>query len=433
VNHNIQIEIILKYLINEKRLLNKTVYIFGMNGYAKIIVDTLRSFGITVKAIVDNNINKCGKIFMNINVAIPEDVLIPYDENSLILIASKYYYEMKKQLEIMGYDEQKHLLKLLDASMLCSPDFMSDDLFLSQINSAKNGMELYKELQEKYSGPIPVFLAPVSSIGDIFLLGLYFNKYIEKQAIKSYIFVVPGKAGARIAETYGISNIEIITKDQADALINFRMLMGRNNAEILILHSGYLHQRIICNIAMYEKMTWLDNYKRFLFGLDENELYTKRKVNVNKSEIYKVLSMMNLEMGKTVILAPYAQTMTELSISFWSKLAEKLKECGYSVCTNVAGEEKPIPNTIPLYLSLDGADFVVEYAGYFIGLRSGFCDVISMAKCKKIILYSNEVFECIKVIDFYSLNKMGLCKDAIEIEVSYNEDNDISMILSNLI
>ena len=73
----------------------------------------------------------------------------------------------------------------------------------------------------------------------------------------------------------------------------------------------------------------------------------------------------------------------------------------------------------------------VEKAGIFIGVRSGFCDVISASKAKKIILYDAENrFYNSSAFEYFSLNHMGLCRDAIEIEYRYLKlDETISKII----
>jgi hypothetical protein len=63
----------------------------------------------------------------------------------------------------------------------------------------------------------------------------------------------------------------------------------------------------------------------------------------------------------------------------------------------------------------------MDAAGYFIGVRSGLCDVISTSSCKKVILYEKDgLFYKASQYEYFSLEKMGLCNDAIEIE--YRDD-----------
>ena len=63
--------------------------------------------------------------------------------------------------------------------------------------------------------------------------------------------------------------------------------------------------------------------------------------------------------------------------------------------------------------------FIIR-AGIFIWVRSGLCDVASGADAKKIILYdAGDRFYNSSAFEYFSLNHMGLCSDAIEIEYQY--------------
>ena len=99
-------------------------------------------------------------------------------------------------------------------------------------------------------------------------------------------------------------------------------------------------------------------------------------------------------------------------------IAEKLKNRGYVVCTNCGSPaELPINGTIPLRFGFDISVPVLEKCGYFVGIRSGFCDIISSADCKKIIVYQPYLFWGSGTnYDYFSLNKIGFCGDAIELE-----------------
>ena len=91
---------------------------------------------------------------------------------------------------------------------------------------------------------------------------------------------------------------------------------------------------------------------------------------------------------------------------------------GYEVCTNSSGATEPaVKGTIPVFFPLNTAPQWVEMAGYFIGVRSGFCDVISGARAKKVILYGScDRFFNASSYEYFNLKDMGLCEDAVEME-----------------
>ena len=59
---------------------------------------------------------------------------------------------------------------------------------------------------------------------------------------------------------------------------------------------------------------------------------------------------------------------------------------------------------------------LLEYAGYFIGLRSGFCDIVSSAKCRKVVIYPAKTAradysEHRTEIEFCGLKRMHLVEE----------------------
>ena len=64
----------------------------------------------------------------------------------------------------------------------------------------------------------------------------------------------------------------------------------------------------------------------------------------------------------------------------------------------------------------------VERAGAVIAVRSGLCEVLSSAQCRKIVLYPKKArLGAGTSRDFFSLSAMGLCSDALELECDADE------------
>ena len=74
---------------------------------------------------------------------------------------------------------------------------------------------------------------------------------------------------------------------------------------------------------------------------------------------------------------------------------------------------------------------VMEYAGLFIGVRSGLCDIIAQADCKKIILYDVTFFEGISTWrEYFSLEAFGCKGDLTEISWPVERDRLVEIINS---
>ena len=79
--------------------------------------------------------------------------------------------------------------------------------------------------------------------------------------------------------------------------------------------------------------------------------------------------------------------MTALSMKIWEDIISDYQKQKFQIFTNVAGNEKPLPGTAAISPAISEIKSVVERAGTFIGIRSGICDVLRTADCKKIALY----------------------------------------------
>ena len=88
-----------------------------------------------------------------------------------------------------------------------------------------------------------------------------------------------------------------------------------------------------------------------------------------------------------VILSPYAKSVVTLPGEYWDSVVRYYSKKGCQIYTNVTSDEKELPGTIRLEIKLSELQSVVERAGTFIGLRSGLCDVLGGADCRKIALY----------------------------------------------
>jgi hypothetical protein len=81
--------------------------------------------------------------------------------------------------------------------------------------------------------------------------------------------------------------------------------------------------------------------------------------------------------GRTVFIAKEAQSFPPLSEELWRCIEQLITEMGYDVVCN--GKWLPLDCTIPY----------IEKCGIFIGLRSGFCDLVRYCSARKFILYSS--------------------------------------------
>ena len=138
---------------------------------------------------------------------------------------------------------------------------------------------------------------------------------------------------------------------------------------------------------------------------------------------------MGFRPGRTVLLSPYANAFHSSlgETEFWGLLAQRLQERGYDVATNCAADELPIAGTIPFCVPYGELLTFLQYAGGFVGIRSGLCDIAgSTEQCSMVILYERNVGIS---MDMWSLKKMGLQRTAVELLYEGDVDGLIAQAL----
>ncbi|MDR1539164.1 MAG: hypothetical protein LBU32_14435 [Clostridiales bacterium] len=405
-------------LIRRKLLSGKRIILFGASAASKEVKRILLDNGLRPDAVIDNDKRKLGKYCFGLTVQTPEAVIEPFDDSTSILIYSaSYYKEITLQLNKMGYETDKHVFCL---------NLKGDErasLFLYTLGRMSRGWLAYLRLTLKYSRNHVLFLAPYAGTGDIYLSGLFLEQYLKSKNIKEYIFVVVSGACRKTSEIFGIENIEVLSSTIVDDIINCNRAFSLG-WRIVILNDGWMNERTQW-IRGYKGLSFDRMFRYFVFELDESVSYQLPLYLNSQREGLILLEKYRLLPGRTVVLSPYSNTLLELPDDFWKRTAERLKGLGYSVCTNSSGANEPaIEDTTLVYFPLGQAVDFMNAAGFFIGVRSGLCDIISASSCKKIVLYEKDgVFFRGSPFEYFSLKKIGLCIDALELEYSRDTES----------
>lgn len=421
----IQLEENINALDKSGALDGKNIYVFGSNEPAERIIDELEKYNYRVVSMLDNNEKKKVFSYHGVGVLLPEEILAPKDENALILIASKYFHEMSLQLEGMGYEKSciYQLLKMETGSFFS----LSDETWEQEKEKIKKGVKCLKKLRNLYGEDVRVFIFPWQAIGDIYMAARYLRAYVEKiesgQGMAlNYIITVMGNVRKKVAMTCGYDRIHVLSGEESQCLCRAVVFLGYKESRAEILQHRFVYTNRLWKLGNYKGINFDDHFRYSIFGLSED---TKPVVPYGtgivgtigalKEKSEKYMEENGLVKGKTVILSPYANTIANPSKEFWILLVEEFKKKGYIIVTNSGGEKEPaIEGTKQVLIPFDITVPVVESCGTFIGLRSGLCDFIASAKARKIIIYPDRIYVNGPVINFYSLNRMGLCDDALE-------------------
>lgn len=362
-------------LIHNGLLENKTIYLFGHCNASEELLDLLIQHGYTAAAILDNSSAKQGSLYKSVPIILPECIMGRNAENTVVLIAARAYAAMYSQLRRNGYGGA--IVKMVEYDSF-SEYSLSDETLHRMNERLLRGIDKLNKLKEKYPDCF-VVLCPFSALGDTFYIMSYLPYFLSKRGIERYVVCVVGKGCVETAEMFAAENIEMFRQSDIDEIIQAALFT--EDEDCYIFHHDRPYIVKLSKVLYVKKVSLEDIFKCGVFGLP---IDTKPYKPINLKP-YKGFD--KLKKGKSVIIAPYAKSVTNIPKDYWYEVINRYNDMGYKVFTNAVGEEETLEGTARLEIPLAQMQSAVEYAGTFIGLRSGLCDVIQYADCKKIALY----------------------------------------------
>ena len=393
--------------VNEK----DCVYVFGLNGYLECIFEYLEKKSVRIIAILDNDISKQGNIWKEITIISPKDIINDSDyKNRKYIIASKYEKEMAKEVCNLGVDRSNIFCLLKTGGYNLSKEELNQ-----RFDLIDEGKQILEKVKSLYGEKRIIVYTPVSSIGDVYLLSAVLQQWDENT---ESIYLMTGRAASSILIELGYKRVFAINLQQSKAVSAYCSVAGFDNCGVVLAHTGFLHYAITDRLLTLQGHTWIDNYS-LLFGNKHGDL---PQYGIARSKEY-LCDKYNIVPNKSVVFAPYANTVELLSDSFWEELAESFMHKGYTVFTNVTDNQNEIRKTLRLNCALRDINSVVELAGNFVGLRSGLCDILANCDAKKIIIYPDVKYDYITVFNYYSFERMKVGKKMIEL--IYKDDLEV--------
>jgi hypothetical protein len=378
---------------NEATIRENNIYIFGHCEASLCLADFLIEKNVIPKAILDNNNQKHGIIYKNIPVIPVEDIMKNAD-NAAVLIVTRFYESMNRQLRDLGFDGP--VIKLIDYNTYAEYS-LSPDTIERKTKRLNHGIETLNSLKKEYKNELLVF-CPFNALGDIYFCMSYLSIFASKRGFDSTAVFVPSEACAKVVELFSNTKVKVIQQKELDATI--QAVIYTEDQRCYIAHQD---RPYVINLhkALYIKCIPLETiYCCGVFGLPKDT----KPIIPDKWEKYPLLD--NIPKGKSAIISPYAKSVTALSYEVWKEIVSDLISKGYTVYTNVVGNENALEGTIPISPAINEMKSVVEQAGLFIGIRSGLCDVIRTADCRKIALYPDYYYSDTKwkAIDMYAID-----------------------------
>ncbi len=362
-------------MVQEKAIQGKQIFLFGHCNATEELADWLLEVGFPIEAILDNNRDKHGNRYRGIEIRPPQAVLECPAGQGLVCIAARAYAAMADQLKRIGY--KGSVRKVVDYNSYAEYS-LSEDTIARRQERVKRGIRLLRGLEERHPGCYKI-LCPFSALGDIYFTMSYLPYFMKKKGIEKCMVGVIGKACEETVRLFGSYEVESLVQKDMDEIVQAALYTEDRNVFIphqdrpyVVALSKALH---ICKIPL-ERL-----YCCGVFSLAPGTP-PYRPVRL---QAYGGLG--RIQAGKSVIFSPYAKSVTAIRNEVWEQVVGAFRDQGYSCYTNVAGEERPLPGTLPISPSIPEVQSVVERAGTFVGIRSGLCDVIREASCRKIALY----------------------------------------------
>lgn len=414
-------------IIEDVRFMGRMVLAIGSAHNVAMMRDYLKCYGLEFAAVLDDDPEQVGKSRAGLPVYLMDAVLQPWRENALVLImASGWNKSIKEQLENLGYREKVHFFLLHD---LPSGEADSKERFARQFAKARQGLALYEQIKANYGETAHIFLLR-GATGDVFLNGLYLAPYCRKLGLENYVVAGDAKGLKRLAPLFAWKQVTVLSHGEAEAFQLCYTFWRKSDVTDLFMWENTLPLNK-CRLRMQERFTFMETYHHFIYkNLVSSEEWQQPLFAPLNEELRQKYKSWGLQEGKTVIVSPNAYSVKKLPAWFWEKVAIELQARGYKVFVNLnpMAELNPFRSMQPVFFPYAECEAILRYAGHFLALRSGLCDIVAQVPCRKIILYPSEIRQPDYSVhrssrDFASLRP--LCQDGnqlIELESPVIED-----------
>lgn len=358
----------------------KKIFLFGHCNATEELMELLLLHNYTVKAILDNNSLKQNHKCQGIPIISPSELQTIWESDVLVCIVARAYASMVKQLRQLGFNGR--IEKLVDYNSY-SEYSLSKETIQRKKERVKGGIRIVEKLKERFPEAYRIY-CPFMALGDVYYAMSYLPYFLKERKIDEYVVIVIGNACGAVAKMFGVAQVEIVSQEDMDESV--QAVLYTRDGDAYIAHQDRPYT-IYLSKALYVKKISLETmYKCGVFGLPKDTI----PLLPNNLGIYDKLN--EIPRGRSVILSPYAKSVTNIPIGYWENIIQDYSQKGYTIYTNVSGEEIALDGTIELRVKLPQMQSVVEHAGTFIGLRSGLCDVIKWANCKKIAVYPDAFY-----------------------------------------
>ena len=407
------------------KIAGKRIALMGRLEHIEEMYCVLTEKEILPAAIWDNDINKHGEECCKLKIMPPKNKE-QADIDAIVIYSPRHWESMRNQLMTLGYEDEKEIVVLNRPS------------FEKNTSRVIDGVKIYEELQLRYGEDVWVFLANCP-LGDYYLLGLYLHQFCSLNKIDNFVLTGTSKGISKLSDLLNIGQTYVLSENESEALIFAWRFLGTEKIKMIPLTIWQGDFRFNpCMVRQKKGMTFMDTFKHMIFHLDKDVKPIFPSIKPDRTYTENLFQKLNLQQGKTVLLVTHSYSIHSLSHEFWQMLIDSLNANGYQVAVNVGEEREGNSYYGAQTISEDFMHIndIMEYAGYAVGIRCGFFDITSQAKCKKVILYYNADSQNVKWnrtdMAFCSLKNMQLDEEASELLIKQDMTETIKEIMDAL-
>lgn len=371
----------------------RAAFLFGHCNATEEMADYLLMNGVTPAAVLDNSTLKQGLSCCGIPI-VPPEYILKYDvNNSIVLIATRFYAEMSAQLKRLGYGGE--IVQVVGYNSFAEYS-LSDETLERKTARMLRGTATLEQIGLQY--PVHhLVVCPNNALGDVYWAMAFLPAYCEKHGIAETAIIVAGNGCRQVAEMFGAGDIVTLSEAEMDEFVQAVIFTREENC--IIAHHDRPYTDNVIKWLDRHFLSFIDYYRYAVYGL------SKDTIPVTPSNSAPFENREKIPKGKAVILSPYAKSVAALPDGFWEKIAADYTVKGFMVYTNTAGDEPPVRGTLPIYIPISQIIAAAEHAGTFIGIRNGLCDVLFTANCKRAVIFPDCYYSTTphKVADFFAL------------------------------
>lgn len=233
-----------------------------------------------------------------------------------------------------------------------------------------------------------------SNIGESLLFFAYLAKiHFKKNCSKKPLIFLTQKFQISLMHMFLPNLNYIYIGKNLKYILKYDQLQIDKHKIFIIFSSEHFHnvERAINNNNSHSTNYFQSALK--ILDLDIQDIeFPEININIeNQNKLEKRIKKLNINLNNFIVLAPEANTCSELSVKFWYLCAEKLKQQGYDVFFNITSKKykKIFKHYNSIALNLEEIFYLAQKAKFVISLRSGLTEFLLQTKTPSITIYTD--------------------------------------------